>query len=83
MKAYFDNVVWDAQDYVEEVTGDRPCWASLPEMEAYFERNEINLWNYPLDEVEHIMENGLRVCLVRFADNYGGFEYRWCELPEE
>jgi hypothetical protein len=80
MKARFSNEVWDVKDYVEEVTGSRPCYTTISAMEKYFEDNEICLWNYPINEVEHIIENGLSVCLVRFENLYGGYEYRWCEL---
>ena len=80
MKANFDNEVWDVKDYVEEVTGCRPAYTSLDEMEKDFENNDICLWNYPINEVEHIIENSLNVCIVRFEDLYGGYEHRWCEL---
>ena len=83
MKAYFDNAVWDVQDYVEEVTGNRPYYTSLDEMEKDFQERDICLWNYPIDEIEHIIENELNVCLVRFEELYGGYEYRWCELKEK
>ena len=79
-KAVFSNEVLDVQDYVEEVTGSRPDYTSLEEMEEDFENNDICLWNYPINEVEHIIENELKVCLVRFKTLYGGYEYRWCEL---
>ena len=41
-----------------------------------------NLWDYPLNEIEHIIENNIPVVLVRFLDLYGGYEYRWCEVYE-
>lgn len=77
----FDSKVWDVCDYVEEITSIRPCYETLEEMEEDFNNKNIDLWNYPLNEVEHIIENGLNVCLVRFSDDYGGYVYRWCELP--
>lgn len=80
MKASFDNEVWDVQDYVEEVLGIRPYYTSLNKMEKDFEENDICLWNYPICEVEHIIENKSKVCLVRFKTIHGGYEYRWCEL---
>ena len=81
-KTYFSNDVWDVQDYVEEVTGDRPCYTSLDEMGKDFYEKDICLWNYPICEVEHIIENRLKVCLVRFQEMSGGYEYRWCELKD-
>ena len=83
MKAKFNNEVWDVQDYVEEITGNRPCYTTLNEMEEDFENNDICLWNYPICEVDVIIEGELNVCLVRFEKLYGGYEYRWCELEED
>ena len=80
MKADFDNIVWDVQDYVELITGSKPCYTSLEEMEKDFKEKNICLWNYPICEVEHIIQNELKVCLVRFEELHGGYEYRWCEM---
>lgn len=80
MKANFSNEVWDVQDYVEEITGSKPHYTSLNDMEKDFEEKDICLWNYPICEVEHIIQNKLKVCLVKFETLYGGYEYRWCEL---
>ena len=79
MKAYFSNTVYDVQDYVQEVTGNRPSYTTLLEMEEEFEEKDLCLWNYPINEVEHIIENELNVCLVRFKA-INGYEYRWCEI---
>lgn len=80
MKAYFDSEVWEVADYVEHITDDRPCYNDLKSMEADFQTKGLDLWNYPLNEIEHIIENELKVCLVRFENMYGGYEYRWCEF---
>lgn len=82
-KAKFEDEVLDVQDYVENVTGERPCYTTLEEMEEDFEEKEICLWNYPISEADYIVEEGLKVCLVRFEALYGDYEYRWCELPEQ
>lgn len=80
MKAIFSNEVLDVKDYVEKIIGNRPCYTTLEEMERDFEENDVCLWNYPICEVEHIIQNELKVCLVRFTTLYGGYEYRWCEM---
>jgi hypothetical protein len=46
-----------------------------------------DLWDYPLDEIEHIVENNLNVVLVDTSyvddDTYELVtEYRWFEVPE-
>ena len=46
------------------------------------EENEICLWNYPLTEIDHIIENNIDVVLVRFTDDYDGYEYRSTGMPE-
>lgn len=46
-----------------------------------------NLWDYPLDEWEHIKENDLNVVLVdtSYKNKNGEFieEYRFFEVPDE
>ena len=50
-----------------------------------------NLWDYPLDEIDHIVENNLSVVLVDttyIANNDDGDviqvpEYRWFQVPED
>lgn len=44
------------------------------------EEMELDVWNYPLDELDHIVENDLRVILVRFPKDKEKYEYRWCEI---
>lgn len=46
-----------------------------------------NLWDYPLDEIDHIVENNLNVVLVDTSyvddDTFEMVaEYRWFEVPE-
>lgn len=80
VKASFSNEVLDVQDYVEIITGDRPDYTTLDEMEKDFEEKEICLWNYPICEADFIVEEGFNVSLVRFTKLDGGYEYRWCEM---
>ena len=72
--------VWDCGDYVEYITGDFPCYKDLESMEKAFAEEGIELWNYPLEEISHAMENNEHLCLVRFTNEYGGYDYRWCEI---
>ena len=79
-----DNTCWDSAEYVEEVTGYRPpANITLKELEDLFKEEEVCLWNYPLTEIEHIIENELEVVLVRFPEYTGGYEYRFCEISNE
>ena len=79
-----DNDCWDSADYLEEFAEYRPSEdVTLGEFEEILEEREINLWNYPLTEIEHIIENEINVVLVRFPDEYDGYDYRFCEVPEE
>ena len=45
------------------------------------------LWNYPLTEIDHIVENNINVVLVQCLEwnHNGGYDtvYRWCEVPED
>lgn len=50
------------------------------------ETTEEPLWDYPLDEIDHIVENGIDVVLVDVSsfnekDEWIS-EYRWFEVPE-
>lgn len=72
----FQNTVWDIEDYLEKIEYSRKN-ISLDE----FEELNTGFWTYPLNEVEYILENKISVVLVKFSEIYGGYEYRWCELP--
>jgi hypothetical protein len=98
-KAKFENEVLDVQDYLELITNnleeiygviELPSYSeieTLEELENFlqelYEINDISIWNYPINEVDVIIENEISVVLVRFKDLCGGYEYRWCELPEQ
>lgn len=80
MSCIIENTCLDSTEYVELVTGCEPVdEISLEELEEM----ELDFWNYPLTEIEHIIENNLNVVLVRFPEMYGGYEYRFCEVPDE
>jgi hypothetical protein len=45
-----------------------------------------DLWDYPLTEIDHIVENNLNVVLVDCSHYEGDIyvnEYRWFEVPED
>lgn len=45
-----------------------------------------DLWDYPLTEIDHIVENNLNVVLVdcsHYEDDIFIHEYRWFEVPED
>lgn len=84
--------IYSPQNYVSAVTG--VCYFLKHEKQPYKEIKEIlgyyhdyeNLWDYPLSEIEHIVENEIPVVLVDVShyegDNYIT-EYRWFEVPED
>lgn len=49
---------------------------TLEEVEAM----GLDKWNYPLDEVDHILENDIDVVLVAFPNKGGEGVYRFCEV---
>lgn len=80
MNNIVDNICYDSADYVEMVTESRPVEdVTLEDLEEM----ELELWNYPLTEIDHIIENDLKVVLVRFPELYGGYEYRFCEIQSD
>lgn len=84
--------IYSPQNYLEEVTGK--CYIVSGEddigfIEAVLEENGCDeLWNYPLSEIDHIVENNLNVVLVDCMvvnEETDEFEhiYRWFEVPED
>jgi hypothetical protein len=83
---------WSPQKFVEAITGntytidgddDVGLVAHLLETNGY-----SDLWDYPLSEVEHIIEHGYNVVLVDclvWSEKKGQFvhEYRWWEVPDD
>ena len=49
------------------------------------ESEDLPLWDYPLSEIEHIVENAIPVVLVDVSgfndDDEWETEYRWFEVP--
>jgi len=76
-------MMWDIEDFMEEYYDYRPTeMLTLEEWETYKEENGIEEWDYPLEEYGHLVENNLKCVPVRFSELYGGYNYRWCEIPE-
>lgn len=45
------------------------------------EKMELDQWNYPLDEIDHIEELNLEVVIVKFpTETEDKYLYRFCEV---
>ena len=56
---------------------------TLQDFEDLKEEKEIEEWDYPLEEYRHISDENIDAVPVRFLGNYGGYEYRFCEVTEK
>lgn len=75
-----NNECIDSDEYVALITGKFPDKEpTLKELEEM----ELDKWNYPLTEIDHIMENEIPVILVRFPSPDGGYDYRFCEVDAD
>ena len=84
MSCIKDNECWDSADYIEEITCYKPTKnLTLEEWEDFKNKYSDIYWNYPLTEIDHIIENEINVVLVRFPNEQGGYDYRFCEIPKE
>lgn len=89
--AVLSKEVYSPQHYIEAVTGNyyifRNDTTRLDEIQALLRMNGFkNLLNYPLTEIDHIVENKINVVLVDvsdFKDNNWVAEYRWFEIPKD
>ena len=84
--------IYSYQSYLEAVTGN--CYITRGEDDLEFireilaENNLAALWDFPLSEIDHIVDNELDVvlvdCLVVNPET-DMFEhiYRWFEVPED
>lgn len=84
--------VYIPQSYVCAVTGYAYCFkhnmmTPLEEIHYLLEMHDYDLWDYPLTEIDHIVENNLDVVLVDVShyNDKGEFitEFRWFEVPED
>lgn len=81
--------IYTPQDYVEAVTGHHYTFDKniCAEIGKRLEENGFSsLWNYPLLEIGHIIQNKLNVVLVDVSEikenGKKEAEYRWFEIPE-
>lgn len=82
--------IYSPENYVCAVTGTYYFFYHkihpADEIQNLLRMNDYDLWDYPLVEIDHIVENGLDVILVDCSHYDGGNfirEYRWFEVPED
>ena len=85
--------LYSPENYLEAVTGKYFIVRGdddIAEIEAILDRHGYRdeLWNYPLSEINHIVENDIGVVLVDcmvYNEDKKEFEheYRWFEVPED
>ncbi len=58
---------------------------TVAQFEDYKDRQDIEGWDYPLEEYDHISsihnEDGTEYVSVRFSNGCGDYDYRFCEIP--
>lgn len=84
--------IYSPQSYLEAVTGECYIVRGDDDIESIDKilRRKLNrsLWNYPLSEIDHIVENEIDVVLVDcmvYNEDKKEFEhvYRWFEVSED
>ena len=85
MSCIKENECFDSKVFLKMYVDYDSCGeVTLEEFEEILEENKICLWNYPLTEIDHIIENDIDVVLVRFPEmDASGYEYRFCEIPKD
>lgn len=83
--------IYSPQQYLEAVTSN--CYLIRGENDIKLIQDVIGierltLWDYPMSEIDHIVENNLNVVLVDCMvvnEETDQFEhqYRWFEVPED
>lgn len=88
-KFVMQNRVWTLEDYAGYICANYNSnfqvsnIATVEEFEEALEHYDVELWNYPLSEMDYVVECGTNkyYVVVQFCDNYvGEFEYRICEM---
>ena len=90
--AVLSEKIWTPQQFVENITGH--CYIfdgddDVGRITAILEENgHGSLWDYPMSEIDHIVENKLHVVLVDCMVWFEGkgqyeHEYRWWEVPND
>lgn len=90
------DVCMDSAKYAELITGKKQKknptldeWESMKNPDSLAlgcsEYYSGDFFNYPLTEIEEIIDAGTKVVLVRFPkeNEAEGFDYRFGEIPEE
>lgn len=92
--AVLSNEVYSPQGFVGELTGNFYIFNDDNDIDTIhellrqngIETEESPLWDYPLNEIDHIVENKLNVVLVEIGyfdeKDYLQKEFRWFEVPE-
>lgn len=77
-----DDICYESNEYINMIYDSEDNWYSFPLSDLPKYLGEFELWDYPITEIDHILENDIDVVLVRFPELYGGYEYRFCEIPK-
>jgi hypothetical protein len=88
MKLVKSKHIYSPQNYLELITGNcyiHKCDNDVEFIEKILEDEGYCLWSYPLNEIDHIVENEIPVVLVDcmiYNDDIHEFEhaYRWFEV---
>lgn len=83
--------IYSPENYVDAVTGYYYILRGDDDVESIskiLDRLGYNLWNYPLSEIDHIVENEIDVVLVDcmvYNEEKKEFKhvYRWFEVPDD
>ena len=78
--------IYSVQEFCVEFLGNCPIIKGYKD--EYRDLIDDDLWDYPLSEIDHIVENELDVVLVdtSYVDDTTYElvnEYRWVEIPKE
>ena len=82
--------IYTLQSYLKAITGKAFIVDGdndIEFIESVLAHEGFELWNYPMSEIDHIVENNLDVVLVNCMvvnEETNQFEhiYRWFEVPE-
>lgn len=84
------NKIYSPENYVCAITGTYYFFKHkthpIEEIQCLLKNNGYALWDYPLTEIDHIVENNLNVVLVdcsHYEREVYVNEYRWFEVPED
>ena len=82
--------IYSPPHYICTVTGNYYFFmhksSLLEEIRHLLQQEGYELWDYPITEIDHIVENDLNVVLVDCSYYEGNTyvnEYRWFEVPED